>query len=86
VTNRPGLIGGLLVGVGAAKALAYALKKPLIAIISLSNNGTVDCDLARWQYRDSGRWGNTLECGESAGSCSSREITQGLSPPDGSSE
>src|SRR5687767_2926684 len=30
VTNRPGLIGALLVGVSAAKALAYALKKPLI--------------------------------------------------------
>jgi N6-L-threonylcarbamoyladenine synthase len=30
VTNRPGLIGALLVGVTAAKALAYAAKKPLV--------------------------------------------------------
>jgi N6-L-threonylcarbamoyladenine synthase len=32
VTNRPGLIGALLVGVGAAKALAWALDKPLIGV------------------------------------------------------
>lgn len=32
VTNRPGLIGALLVGVTAAKGLAYALKKPLAAV------------------------------------------------------
>ena len=32
VTNRPGLIGSLLVGVGAAKAIAYAKKIPLIAV------------------------------------------------------
>ena len=32
VTNGPGLVGALLVGVSAAKALAYALKKPLIAV------------------------------------------------------
>ncbi|OQA23366.1 MAG: tRNA N6-adenosine threonylcarbamoyltransferase [Actinobacteria bacterium ADurb.Bin346] len=32
VTSRPGLIGSLLVGVGAAKAIAYAKKIPLIAI------------------------------------------------------
>ncbi len=32
VTNRPGLVGSLLVGVGAAKAIAYAKKIPLIAI------------------------------------------------------
>ncbi len=32
VTNRPGLIGALIVGVSAAKALAYALKKPLIPV------------------------------------------------------
>jgi N6-L-threonylcarbamoyladenine synthase len=31
VTNRPGLIGSLLVGVGAAKAICYAKKRPLIA-------------------------------------------------------
>ena len=32
VTNRPGLIGALLVGVSAAKTLAYSLKIPLIAV------------------------------------------------------
>lgn len=32
VTNRPGLVGSLLVGVSAAKGLAYALNKPLIAV------------------------------------------------------
>ncbi len=32
VTNRPGLIGALLVGVSFAKALAYGLNKPLIVI------------------------------------------------------
>jgi tRNA N6-adenosine threonylcarbamoyltransferase len=32
VTNRPGLIGALLVGVSAAKALAWAQRLPLIAV------------------------------------------------------
>src|SRR5690625_4702341 len=32
VGNRPGLIGSLIVGVSAAKALAWALGKPLIGI------------------------------------------------------
>ena len=32
VTNGPGLVGALFVGVSFAKALAYALKKPLIAV------------------------------------------------------
>ncbi|HEY3331091.1 MAG TPA: tRNA (adenosine(37)-N6)-threonylcarbamoyltransferase complex transferase subunit TsaD [Capsulimonadaceae bacterium] len=32
VANRPGLLGALLVGVSAAKALAYALKKPLVGV------------------------------------------------------
>lgn len=32
VTNRPGLIGSLMVGVSAAKALAYALDLPVIPI------------------------------------------------------
>jgi N6-L-threonylcarbamoyladenine synthase len=32
VTNRPGLIGSLLVGVGAAKAISYAKGIPLIAV------------------------------------------------------
>lgn len=32
VTNRPGLIGALLVGLSAAKSLAYAWNKPLIGV------------------------------------------------------
>lgn len=32
VTNRPGLIGALLVGVSAAKALSYARQIPLVAV------------------------------------------------------
>jgi len=32
VTNFPGLLGSLLVGVGAAKGLSIGLKKPLIAV------------------------------------------------------
>ena len=32
VTNRPGLIGALLIGVSAAKAMALALSKPLIGV------------------------------------------------------
>lgn len=38
VTNRPGLIGALLVGVTAAKALAYARKKPLIPVHHLEGH------------------------------------------------
>ena len=38
VTNRPGLVGALLVGVTAAKALAYALKKPLIPVHHLEGH------------------------------------------------
>lgn len=32
VTNRPGLLGSLLVGVGSAKGISFSLNKPLIAI------------------------------------------------------
>jgi N6-L-threonylcarbamoyladenine synthase len=32
VTQGPGLVGALLVGVSAAKALAYALQKPLVGV------------------------------------------------------
>ncbi len=38
VTNEPGLIGALLVGVSFAKAFAYALDKPLIAINHLQGH------------------------------------------------
>lgn len=32
VTNGPGLIGGLLVGLSAAKSIAFALNKPLVGV------------------------------------------------------
>ena len=32
VTSGPGLVGALLIGVNAAKALAFALNKPLVAV------------------------------------------------------
>jgi N6-L-threonylcarbamoyladenine synthase len=38
VTNRPGLVGALLVGVSAAKSLAYAWKKPLAAVHHLEGH------------------------------------------------
>ncbi len=38
VTNRPGLVGALLVGVTAAKSMAYALDKPLIPIHHLEGH------------------------------------------------
>ncbi|MBX3119046.1 MAG: tRNA (adenosine(37)-N6)-threonylcarbamoyltransferase complex transferase subunit TsaD [Fimbriimonadaceae bacterium] len=38
VTNRPGLVGSLSVGVTAAKALAYALKLPLIGVHHLEGH------------------------------------------------
>ncbi len=56
VTNRPGLVGALLVGVSAAKALAYGLKIPLIPVHHLEGHllspylGKQQQDL--W-YRDS---------------------------------
>ena len=38
VTQGPGLAGALLVGIGYAKALAYALEKPLIAVNHLEGH------------------------------------------------
>src|SRR4051812_2887221 len=38
VTNRPGLVGALLVGVSAAKALAYAYSKPLLPVHHLEGH------------------------------------------------
>lgn len=38
VTKGPGLVGALLVGVNYAKALSYALKKPLIAVNHLKGH------------------------------------------------
>jgi N6-L-threonylcarbamoyladenine synthase len=38
VTEGPGLAGALLVGIGYAKALAYALSKPLIAVNHLEGH------------------------------------------------
>ncbi len=38
VTNRPGLVGALLVGVSAAKAMAYVYKKPLVPVHHLEGH------------------------------------------------
>ncbi|HSV72484.1 MAG TPA: tRNA (adenosine(37)-N6)-threonylcarbamoyltransferase complex transferase subunit TsaD [Chthonomonadales bacterium] len=38
VTNRPGLIGALLVGVSAAKALGYALRRPTVGVHHLEGH------------------------------------------------
>ena len=38
VTQGPGLVGALLVGLSAAKAMAYALGKPLIAVNHLEGH------------------------------------------------
>ena len=38
VTNRPGLMGALLVGVSAAKSLAYALNIPIVAVHHLEGH------------------------------------------------
>lgn len=38
VTNRPGLVGALLVGLSTAKAIAYALDKPLVAVHHLEGH------------------------------------------------
>jgi N6-L-threonylcarbamoyladenine synthase len=38
VTNRPGLVGALLVGVAAGKSLAYAFGKPLVAVHHLEGH------------------------------------------------
>ncbi len=38
VTNRPGLLGALLVGVSAAKSLAYALDVPIVAVHHLEGH------------------------------------------------
>jgi N6-L-threonylcarbamoyladenine synthase len=40
VTNRPGLVGALLVGVSAGKSLAYALEKPLVPVHHLEGHAT----------------------------------------------
>ncbi|MCM0604951.1 MAG: tRNA (adenosine(37)-N6)-threonylcarbamoyltransferase complex transferase subunit TsaD [Xanthomonadaceae bacterium] len=38
VTNRPGLVGALLVGVSATKALSYCLKKPVVPVHHLEGH------------------------------------------------
>ena len=38
VTNRPGLLGALLVGVSAAKALAYSIDRPLVGVHHLEGH------------------------------------------------
>jgi N6-L-threonylcarbamoyladenine synthase len=38
VTNRPGLLGALLVGVSAAKAMAWALRRPVVGVHHLEGH------------------------------------------------
>lgn len=38
VTNRPGLVGALVVGLACAKALAYALQKPFVGVHHLEGH------------------------------------------------
>ncbi|MGA1847355.1 tRNA (adenosine(37)-N6)-threonylcarbamoyltransferase complex transferase subunit TsaD [Deferribacter abyssi] len=44
VTNTPGLIGSLFVGVAFAKGLAYGLKKPLVPVNHLAAH-TLSCEI-----------------------------------------
>lgn len=43
VTQGPGLVGALLVGVSYAKGLAYALNKPLIAVNHIAGHISANC-------------------------------------------
>ena len=56
VTSGPGLAGALMVGVGAAKALAVALDKPLYAVNHLV--GHVGADLIRTDLASTGHTNN----------------------------
>ena len=38
VTNRPGLVGALVVGLAAAKALAFALNRPFVGVHHLEGH------------------------------------------------
>lgn len=51
VTNRPGLVGALLVGVSAAKAMAYALNKPLIPVHHLEGHAASVYLSEKWEDR-----------------------------------
>ena len=58
VTNRPGLVGALLVGVQAAKGLAWAASKPLVGVDHLLGHvlsaflrrGDHDCPVPRFPF------------------------------------
>ncbi len=49
VSHGPGLVGALLVGVATAKALAYALKRPLVAVNHLEGHIYANFLRHRWQ-------------------------------------
>ena len=52
VTQGPGLVGSLLVGVNYAKALAFTLKVPLVAVNHLEGHiYSVPLELARSEVR-----------------------------------
>jgi len=51
VTNGPGLVGALLIGVTAAKALSWALRKPLVGVDHIRAHAyspAIDLDAAPW--------------------------------------
>jgi N6-L-threonylcarbamoyladenine synthase len=66
VGHRPGLIGSLLVGVAAAKALAWSLGKPLVGVDHIHAHLYAGfLGAGRAERGDAG--GEGLECGELAG-------------------
>lgn len=56
VTQGPGLVGALLVGVAAAKAAAWALDKPLIAVNHMEGHILPTCCSIRTWSRPSFLW------------------------------
>jgi N6-L-threonylcarbamoyladenine synthase len=62
VTQGPGLAGALLVGISYAKALSYALEKPLIAVNHLEGHiHAVLLDLAQSQSKDRQKGNHELQ-------------------------
>ena len=56
VTYGPGLVGALLIGVSAAKALAYAADKPLIPVNHIEGHVSANYVAPIWSRRSSVWW------------------------------
>jgi tRNA A37 threonylcarbamoyltransferase TsaD len=76
IANRPGLIGSLLIGVTAAKTLAWALGKPLVAVdhvhahlysVLLKNDGRGKAEVRRSPFPSPGTPGEGHGGGRSGG-------------------